>query len=100
MQIDAYLGKCTCLVRTDHRHSSKSLNGGQRLAENLVLLHNTSSDCKAHGNGNRKTLGNKGNSNTDTADDKRWNVDEIGVVFVQVSSPRRATFSILMLPME
>jgi hypothetical protein len=59
----------------------------QRLAENLVFAHNIGGDGKTGRQGDGKTLGDKGNGDTDAIHDESWYIDPARELVADIRSP-------------
>jgi hypothetical protein len=75
------LGECASLVGADDVDSSESLDSLQRLAQDLVLLHDAGDDSERCCNSNRKTFGDESDCDADTINDEDWDGDPVRISF-------------------
>lgn len=90
----AHLGQSARLVGADDRHGAETLDGLERLAEDLVLAHHVGTDGHAGCNGDGEAFGDEGDGDGDAGYDEVGDVDPAGMLAAQPGSPEKSGVSL------
>ena len=89
-----YLRQCTRLVGTNDRHSSKCFNRLERLAKNLVTLHNVCSDRQRSSESDWQAFRNESDRDGDNVNDETSSIDPVRMTLPEPRTPADNNYNV------